>query len=353
MKTDPQIMHNDLILITGAGGFIGPKLIEKLVEYGFSKLRCFVRTSSDVTKLEEIVERNRDLDLQVITGNLLVPEDCRRATDGVAVIYHLAAGTDDKSYPSAFLNSVVTTRNLVESVRDNQHLKRFVNVSSFSVYSGMKIKRSAVLDETCSMEEEPQLRCEAYCYGKLKQDWLVIEYGKSRGLPYVIMRPGVVYGPGRSTLTGRVGMATFGFYLHLGGSNRIPLIYVDNCADAIALAGFTPGVEGEIFNIVDDDLPTARELLRLYKKNVNSFFSVYVPHPISYLLCALWESYSNYSHGQLPPVFNRRRWAAYWKGSRYSNEKLKNILKWKQNVSTDMGLKRYFEYCKKTSEAKR
>lgn len=352
MTNDIIIKHNDRILITGASGFIGPKLIEKLSEYGFNKLICFVRPSSDVTKLDMIAHTNRDLDLQIIRGNLLVPDDCKRATDGVAVVYHLAVGTGDKSYPNAFLNSVVTTRNLIESLKDNRDLKRFVNVSSFSVYSPMNMRRGALLDETCPLEPEPQLRCEAYCYGKVKQDELVLKYGKKCGLPCVIMRPGVVYGPGKSGLTGRVGTPTFGLYLHFGGSNEIPLTYVDNCADAIALAGFTPGVEGEIFNIVDDDLPTARKLLRLYKRNVGSFTSVYVPHPISYLFCFLWEKYSNWSHGQLPPVFNRRIWAAYWKGNKYSNKKLKRLVQWKQKIPTDMGLKRFFEFCREAEDIK-
>jgi nucleoside-diphosphate-sugar epimerase len=352
MENDIIIKHNDRILITGASGFIGPKLIEKLLEYGFNKLICFVRPSSDVTKLDIIVHKYRDLDLQIIRGNLLVPDDCKRATDGVAIVYHLAVGTGDKSYPNAFLNSVVTTRNLIESLKDNRGLKRFVNVSSFSVYSPINMRRGALLDESCPLEQEPQLRCEAYCYGKLKQDELVLKYGNNCGLPYVIMRPGVVYGPGKSGLSGRVGTGIFGVYLNLGGSNIIPLTYVDNCADAIALSGFTPRVEGEIFNIVDDDLPTARKLLLLYKKNVRSFTSFYVPHAISYFFCILWEKYSNWSDGQLPPVFNRRLWAAYWKGNQYSNKKLKNLLGWKQKVPTAVGLKRYFEFCRELEDVK-
>ena len=84
----------------------------------------------------------------------------------------------------------------------------------------------------------------------------------------MIVRPGVVYGPGNKGITGRVGLGTFGLFLHLGGSNEIPLTYVDNCADAIVLAGIKGGVDGEVFNVVDDDLPTSRKFLRLYKKNV-------------------------------------------------------------------------------------
>src|SRR5205807_994577 len=83
-----------------------------------------------------------------------------------------------------------------------------------------------------------------YCYAKVKQDELVTDYGKKFGIPYVIVRPGSVYGPGKEQITGRVGIGTFGVFLHLGGSNTIPLTYVDNCVDAIVLAGLKKGVEG-------------------------------------------------------------------------------------------------------------
>src|SRR5438874_10881692 len=95
-------------------------------------------------------------------------------------------------------------------------------------------------------------------------------------------------------------------YTTLFRSNTIPLTYVDNCADAIVLAGLTPGVEGEVFNVVDDDLPSSRRFLRLYKQNVNKFSSIYVPHVCSYALCYLWERYSARSEGQMPPAFTRR-----------------------------------------------
>src|SRR2546430_15845682 len=114
--------------------------------------------------------------------------------------------------------------------------------------------------------------------------------------------------PGKEAITKRVEIGTFGFFLHVAGSNTIPCTYVDNCADAIVLAGLMRGVEGEVFNVVDDDLPSSRRFLRLYKRNVKHFRSLYLPHPLSYLLCFLWEKYSAWSEGQLPPAFNRSVW---------------------------------------------
>jgi hypothetical protein len=59
----------------------------------------------------------------------------------------------------------------------------------------------------------------------------------------------------------------------------------------------------------------------------------------SYFLRYLWEKYSEWSKGQLPPAFNRRH--SYWKKTRYSNEKLKKRLGWVPRVPTVDGLQRY------------
>jgi nucleoside-diphosphate-sugar epimerase len=341
---------NDAILITGATGFIGAKLVENLLERGFRRLRCFSRPSSSMAKLDALRERFRGrADIQILKGNLLRREDCIAATKDVAVVYHLAAGAGEKSFPDAFMNSVVTTRNLLDACLQHRSLRRFVNVSSFTVYSNVQKPRGRLLDESCPVESHPERVPDPYCYAKVKQDELVTEYGKKYGIPYVIVRPGSVYGPGKKQITGRIGIDTFGVFLHLGGGNQIPFTYIDNCADAIALAGVKPVADREVFNIVDDDLPTSRLFLRLYKRNVRNFISLYVPHAFSYLLCRIWEKYSAWSFGQLPPVFNRRRWHAEMKRTAYSNTKLKTCLGWAPKVSMDEGLKRFFQGCRETS----
>jgi len=340
------VNRDDLILITGANGFIGPHVVESLLNLGFCNLRCFVRSTSNLTKIGALGARSyNDVRIEVIRGNLLSVSDCITATKDVAIVIHLAAGRGEKSFPDAFLNSVVTTRNLLEASLTHRCLRRFVNISSFAVYDNMA-RSSNTLDETCPLESPAHRRGEAYCFAKIKQDQLVFDYGKRFAIPHVIVRPGYVYGPGKKAISGRVGIDTFGVFLHLGGSNIIPFTYVENCADAIALAGVMADVDGEIFNVVDDQLPSSREVLRLYKKNVRRFRSLYVPHIVSYALCRLWEWYSKWSQEQLPPVFNRSRWYANWRTTRYSNKKLKARLGWKQRVSTSAGLALFFEGCR-------
>lgn len=337
---------DETILVTGATGFIGRKVVQCLFERGFRRVRCLVRPSSEQSKIEALTKAcPAGSQVELVAGNLMVRQDCLAATDGVTVILHLAAGTGTKSFADAFMNSVVTTRNLIEAAAQHRNVKRFVSVSSFAVYENLR--SNGPLDESCSVEQQPAQRGEAYCYAKVKQDQLVIDRCTKSRIPYVIVRPGYVYGPERSAISSRVGLDTFGMFLHLGGSNTIPFTYVDNCAEAIALAGLVPGIDGEVFNIVDDDLPTSRQFLRQYKQNVRKFRSLYVPHAVSYGLCWLWERYSEWSKGQLPLDFNRKRWNTYWRKTRYSNDKVKKSLGWRPRVITSDGFRLYFESCRK------
>jgi nucleoside-diphosphate-sugar epimerase len=289
MGLDSIISPRDRTLVTGSNGFIGAKVVQILLEYGFTNIRCFVRSSSRLEQLERIINEFADTgrNIDVIKGDLLSREDCREAAREVSLIYHLAAGFD-KSFAGAFMNSVITTRNLMDAFLKVGRPKRFVNVSSFAVYSNLKLKRGTLVDE----------------------------------------------------LNGRVGIDTFGFFVQVGGSNCLPLTFVDNCADAIVLAGLKPGIDGETFNVVDDELMSSRQFLNAYKK-VNRFRSIRLPYSFAYGMCSLWEKYSEWSKGQLPPVFNRRRCAAEWKPMRYSNSKLKQRLGWRPRVPMNQAIEAF------------
>lgn len=333
-------------LITGSSGFIGARLVINLIERGFQNIRCLVRESSNLERLNSVLGGRVKGRVEIVKGNLLAREDCMRIVKNVDVIYHLAAGTGTKSFSEAYLHSVVATRNLVEAALETKCLKRFVNVSSFAVYTNKGKPRWRLLDEDCPVEKHPESRALAYTYGKVKQDELVVDFGRQSRLPYVIVRPGCVYGPGNCSIPGRVGIEPFGFFMHLGGPNRIPFTYVDNCADAIILAGLAPGIEGEVFNIVDDNLPSSRTFLRCYKKYVKPFKSLYLPHFLSYLFCFFWECFSKWSRGQVPPAYTPREWVAIWKRTGYSNAKIKKLLGWEQRIQTTEGLRNLLRSCR-------
>ncbi len=355
MNSDYIASADDLVLVTGSNGFIGAKVVEILLEYGFSNLRCFVRPSSQLGRLEKTIGQfDAAKNVKLFAGDLLSRQDCAKAAEGVSIIFHLAAGFD-KSFAGAFMNSALATRNLIEAFLEVGKPKRFVNVSSFAVYSNLSLKRGALLDETSPLEDAPQERFDAYGFGKLRQEGLVKEYGDKYQLPYVIVRPGYVFGPGKRELSGRVGINTFGLFIQVNGSNVLPLSFVDNCAEAIVLAGLKPGVEGEIFNVVDDELLSGRRFLKAYKEKVSGF-SARIPYALAYLLCLFWEKHSRWSKNQLPPAFNRRRCSAEWKGNRYSNQKLRERLGWKPRVPMNQAMDAFlsqFETNAETASVKR
>ena len=140
MNSGHIILASDRILVTGSNGFIGVRVVKTLLEYGFSNLRCFIRPSSRLDRLEKAISRfDAGKNVELVTGDLLSHDDCGKAAKGVSIIYHLAAGFD-KSFAGAFMNSALGTRNLMDAFQQCGQPKRFVNVSSFAVYSNLKFE---------------------------------------------------------------------------------------------------------------------------------------------------------------------------------------------------------------------
>src|SRR5438876_5349566 len=106
MERDALIIGpDDPILITGATGFIGSRLVESLLDRGFRNLVCFARPSSEVARLEAIRSRGREGPrIVVVKGNLLSREDCAAATKDVAVMFHSDGGAGEKSFPDPYMN---------------------------------------------------------------------------------------------------------------------------------------------------------------------------------------------------------------------------------------------------------
>jgi nucleoside-diphosphate-sugar epimerase len=270
-------------------------------------------------------------------GSLARQADVAAALDGVDTVYHLAAAMNGPP-AEIFLHTVVGTKNLLEAVRARAPAARVVLVSSFGVYGVADLGRGALVDEATRLEPRPERR-DVYSQAKLRQERLAREKLDPSSL--VVLRPGVIYGPGGPVVSARVGLSLFGVFLFLGGKNVLPLTYVDNCADAIALAGSRPDAAGRTFNVVDDDLPTCKDFLARYRREVAPVRVVPLPYPATRLMSRAVEWYNRWSEGQLPAVFTPYKTATTWGGNRFSNEALKQ-LGWMPRVSTDEGLRRTF-----------
>jgi peptidoglycan/xylan/chitin deacetylase (PgdA/CDA1 family)/nucleoside-diphosphate-sugar epimerase len=258
--------------------------------------------------------------------------------EGVELIFHLAAGKKGTA-ADLFLDSVVASRNLLDAVADRKPM-RIVLVSSFSVYGVAGLGRGAKVNEQTVLEPHPEWR-DHYSFSKLRQEQLFWEYQQRNGFELVVLRPGVIYGPDGGHFSTRVGLTIGKWQLHFGGANSLPLSHVDNCAEALVVAGTHPSAAGEVYNVHDDDLPTCREYLRAYKKHVRKIRSVSVPYFAVKLLSSIIAKYHRYSKGQLPAILSPYKAASLWGGNRFDNSKLRSI-GWRQLVPTADGLQRSF-----------
>ncbi|WP_437279921.1 NAD(P)-dependent oxidoreductase [Sorangium sp. So ce375] len=328
------------VLVTGSNGFLGSALVDRLLAHGETDLRCLVRPASNRSRLEAI-EKQRGVPLEITVGSLATKEAAERAVEGVDVVYHVAAAMGGAP-ADMFLSTVVASKNLLEALVHTGRSPRVVLVSSFGVYGVADLPRGYIVDENTPLETRPAQR-DLYSQAKLRQEKLFWEYQARYGFPLTVLRPGVIYGPGGNAFSSRVGMSLFGVFLHLGGRNLLPLSYVDNCAEAIAVAGRSDVARGQVYNVHDDDLPTADVYLARYKREVKPLRSLTVPYFALAGISKLVERYHAYSKGQLPAIFTPYKSATSWKGNRFDNTKLK-ALGWKQLVPTEEGIQRTFAY---------
>jgi nucleoside-diphosphate-sugar epimerase len=316
------------VLVTGAAGFVGRRVVVELLRRGYRTV-CMVRSPQRLLELDGYVPTPLKPDVRFVTGQLTDGDSCRRMLEDCDGVVHLAARLTG-STSSLFLSAVVATRTLVDAAIE-RGTRRFVMISSLGVYGTDRLPPHSVVDEACPIDPKPHLR-DAYTYSKIEQERVGWAGRAERGLPLVVVRPGVVFGPGRTILCGRVGVRVGPVMVRMGGARIVPYTYVDNCASAIASAVDVPGVEGHAFNVVDDQLPTARDTFRAYTRRVGPVPAVTIPQWAIPTVARAYEWCSRRSDGQFPPVITRYRAAAQWKPLRFSNDRAKRVLGWHPSV---------------------
>lgn len=326
------------ILITGASGFLGRAVIERLFAHGNLDLRCFVRPNSNVSALEQIRNRYSSARLDYVVGNLASPHDARRAVEGVETIYHLAAGM--RGLPATmFVDTVVTSRNLLAAIQDRK--RRVVLISSLGVYATSFLTTDRSIAEDTELDRHPEKR-NVYFHAKIWQERLFRMQADKGTVDLVVLRPGVLYGnnnPSRG-FPSRVGILIGNVLFVFGGGSPLPLSHVMNCAEAVVLAGQN-GTSGQSYNVVNDNLPSTIDYLRLYKNQVMDITTVHLPFFLTMLLSKVVEKCHERTHGQIPAVLTSYESRAMWKGHHFDNQSIKR-LGWKQIMSTDDGLRETF-----------
>lgn len=336
------------VLVTGAGGFLGTAVVRRLLAHGQRPVRCLVRRTDAARRLEALGEEASGGSVECVVGDMRSRPALEAALEGVDCVYHLAAVMKG-SFPEMVMGTVVGTRDLLEAMDARAPRARLVLVSSFAVYGTAGLPAGALVDETAPLEPLAAQRG-GYAWSKLRQERLVFEHAQQSGRDVVVLRPGVVYGPGGPVFSPRVGVQLPGLFLHLGRRNLIPLTYVDNCAEAVVVAGRNAASAGAVYNVVDDDLVTSAEYLRAYRANVKRIRFLTLPYPLMRVLAGAVEWYHRHSKGQLPAFFTRYKTDTNWKGCTFTNARLRSI-GWAPIVSTAEGMRRTFEALREESDA--
>jgi nucleoside-diphosphate-sugar epimerase len=296
------------------------------------------RSAAPSGRLDALRSRYPSARIEAAGANLLDRSALGPLVSGVDCLVHAAAAMRG-SAADMFANTVVGTRNLLDAAGAAK-VRRVVLISSFAVYRTEALADGAQHDENVPVETVGAERG-SYAYAKTRQEHLFEEYCERFGFESIVMRPGVIYGPGTSPLSTRIGVRAFGTFFLLGGRATLPLTYVDNCADAIALAALRAPA-GSAFNVVDDNLPTCADYLRQYRAQVEHVRVMPVPYRAFLFGARMLQRYHAASKGQLPAVFTPYVVRSMYRPLHYSNQALKAI-GWTPKVSVAEGMQRTFE----------
>lgn len=238
-------------LVTGASGFIGSHIAERLVARG-DEVRALIRPSSDTRFL-------KSLGVELVTGDVTDPQSLEPAMAGVDVVYHAAAMVTDWAPWSEFQRVTVDgTRNVLAAAAGGG-VPRVLYVSTDGVYALSAFK--GIVTEDSPLEKRFGW-LDYYRRSKLGAERIARRYGDEGELNVTIVRPGLVLGErDRAVFPGIVTFLKGNASAYLGsGKNQLPYVYVGDVADACILGATADAAIGRTYNVVSDEAVTQKQV---------------------------------------------------------------------------------------------
>lgn len=243
-------------LITGASGFVGSHLLDRLLREGW-KIRTLVRDASKLSAPSAGMP-------EIVTGNLADPEILATAVRDVDFVFHCAANVATwASEAEYFETNVRGTDNLLSAIiQNNRNISRLIHLSTVDVYGFPQIPA----------DEQTALNCEEYGYGrsKLRGETSLTRRAKEEGIPLTIIRPCNIIGP-RSQFIERIGNAlSNGMMLTIaGGKQHAGLLCVNNLIDCMIWAAQSDICRGQIYNLRDPAETTWADFISIFRNEIN------------------------------------------------------------------------------------
>jgi nucleoside-diphosphate-sugar epimerase len=311
-------------LVTGASGFTGSNLCQRLVRDGH-RVIALVRATSRTEPLTQ-------LGVECRVSDIADPCDVAKHMGGVQTVYHIAAAyrTEHADRSEFRRVNVDATRALLQAASD-AGVGRFVHCSTVGV--------QGQIDDPPASEDYRFEPGDHYQETKLEGELVAREY-QGRDYAVSIVRPVGIYGPGDTRFLKLFrGVATGRFVMIGSGRTLYHLTFIDDLVDGFLLAGTHPAAVGEVFTIAGERYTTLRELVQLiadilgkpYPRLRVPFAPVYVASVACEKLCG-WI-------GVNPPLYPRRV-EFFSKDRAFDIAKARRLLGYSPKVGLEEGLSR-------------
>ncbi|MDR3442755.1 MAG: SDR family oxidoreductase [Legionella sp.] len=240
------------ILVTGATGFVGKRLVPALILAGH-EVRCAVSRKVDWLNAE-----------QVLIDKLECNPDWSEALVGVDVVIHLAARVhimNDKSESAlddyCKVNSIATKKLAIAAAKNQ--VKRFIFLSSIKVNGEQTVNGQAFTEEHMSQPEDP------YGQSKLYAERYLEEISQNTDMQVVIIRPPLIYGPEvKANFLKMMHLVKKGLPLPFGRvNNKRNLVYIGNLVSALCAVTTHPAAANQTYLVADNESLSLTQLMSL------------------------------------------------------------------------------------------
>jgi nucleoside-diphosphate-sugar epimerase len=314
-------------LVTGATGLLGRQLVRRLRDDGV-EVRALVRPGrSEGLVVDDICE-----------GDLREPETLDSAVQGVDWVFHAGAHVSTVGAWEEFeAANVRGTAELIERAA-GAGAKAIVHVSSLSVYA--VYRDGAVVTEDGPFEQSGRERG-CYARSKLAADRVALEWIE-KGAPVVVVRPGLLFGPGRRPPLARRVVALGPLRIIMARPGYLlPLAYVENVADALCLAAGKQEARGRVYTVVDGHVRQG-EFTRLFQRvSGGRWKAVYVPVGLLLKIVTIAERLARLGRVRLP--VSRHQVERTVSSATFSTARIEKELGWKPKVGLEEALRRAFK----------
>jgi len=262
------MLKDPITLITGANGFIGSALCQRMAEDG-RRVRSVVRSLEDSQGLSHGIEIVR-------IGEISRKTDWQVVLSGVDTVVHLAAAAHitKNSHEVDFrsINVEVTKSLALSAVKAK--VRRFIFISSIGVNGESNSGISFCEKDTVNPHT-------AYAISKWEAEQVLHQVSKNTGLEIVILRPPLVYGPGAPGNFARlVRLIKTGMLLPFGGIRNLrSFIYLGNLVDAISSCITHPLAAGETFLVSDGEDISTPDLIKVIACTMGKKANLFSVHP--------------------------------------------------------------------------